>query len=79
MGLALDEPDSNCSKFTSNGITVYMHPDLTEQLKPFGDVVIDFVDYGPEQRGFMISTSVKPEGRDCAGGCGSGCGEETDQ
>jgi hypothetical protein len=56
-----------------------MHPDLTEQLKPFGDVLIDFVDGGPEQRGFMISTSAKPEGRDCAGGCGSGCGDPDGQ
>lgn len=76
LGLALDEPDGTSAKFTSNGIDVYMHPDLREQLKPFGEVVIDFVDYGPDQRGFMISTSVKPAGRDCAGGCGGGCAED---
>jgi hypothetical protein len=77
--LALDEPDSSSTLFTSNGINVYMHSDLTEQLKPFGDILIDYVDYGPEQRGFMISTSAKPEGRDCAGSCGGGCGDESDR
>ena len=56
-----------------------MHPDLTEQLKPFGDILIDYVDYGPDQRGFMISTSAKSEGRDCAGSCGGGCGDESDR
>jgi len=63
--------------FMADGISVYMAPDLVEQLKPLGGVVIDFVDYGPDQRGFTITTKVKPGGGDCSSGCGSGgCGEE---
>ncbi len=77
MGLALDEPDESFTAFTSNGIQVYMHPTLVAQLEPMGGVVIDFVDYGPEQRGFMINTKIKPNSSDCASGCGSGGCSET--
>jgi len=79
LGLALDEPDATFSTFTSNNIDVLMHPDLVEQLKQFGGVVIDFIDNGPEQRGFTISTKVKPSGEDCSG-CSSAsdhCGDES--
>lgn len=54
-----------------------MHPDLVEQLKPLGGVVIDFVDNGPQQRGFTINTKIKPGAADCSG-CGdgdTGCGD----
>ena len=65
--------------FMADGISVYMAPDLAEQLKPLGGVVIDFVDHGPDQRGFTITTKVKAGGGDCASGCGSGgCGEESE-
>ncbi len=55
-----------------------MHPDLVEQLRPMGGVVIDFVDNGPDQRGFTISTKVKAAGADC-GSCGTdgGCGDDS--
>lgn len=78
MGLALDEPDDSLSTFNHNGIDVHMHPDLAEQLKQFGGVVIDFIDNGPQQRGFTITTKVRTQA-DCSSGCGSsGCegGEE---
>jgi Fe-S cluster assembly iron-binding protein IscA len=79
LGLALDEPDNNYSVFKSNGIDVYIHPDLAGQLKPFGGVTIDFVDNGPDQRGFVVDTKVKPQGLDCSQGCGeSGCPEKSD-
>ena len=55
-----------------------MHPDLAEQLKPFGGVVIDYIDNGPHQRGFTISTKTKPAGADCSS-CGSAsdhCGDD---
>jgi hypothetical protein len=50
---------------------VHIHPDLADQLKPLGGVDIDFIDNGPQQRGFMIRTKSRPEGADCSG-CGSG-------
>ncbi|MEZ5359184.1 MAG: hypothetical protein R3F48_10185 [Candidatus Zixiibacteriota bacterium] len=55
-----------------------MHPSLVDQLQQFGGVMIDFIDNGPNQRGFTISTKTKPEGMDC-GSCGTGdhgCGSE---
>lgn len=48
-----------------------MHPSLVDQLQQFGGVVIDFIDNGPSQRGFTISTKIKPEGLNC-GSCSSG-------
>jgi hypothetical protein len=77
--LALDEPNETFSTFKSNNIDVSMHPDLAEQLKPFGGVAIDYIDNGPHQRGFTISTKIKPTGADCSGchpDSGSGCGDE---
>jgi len=63
------------NSYESQGIQVYMHPGLVEQLEPLGGVVIDFVDNGPQQRGFMISTKDKPAGSCSSEGCGSeGCG-----
>jgi Fe-S cluster assembly iron-binding protein IscA len=80
LGLALDEPDETCSAYESNGISVYMHPALIEHLEPLGGVIIDFIDNGPDQRGFTISTRIKPESS-CGGSCSShGCGDsETHQ
>jgi hypothetical protein len=77
LGLALDEPNETFGTYTSNNIDVQMHPDLVKQLEPLGGVVIDFIDNGPQQRGFTINTKTKPEGADCSG-CGTdsdGCGE----
>lgn len=75
LGLALDEPDETCSLFESNGISVYMHPALVEHLESLGGVMIDYIDNGPDQRGFTITTKIKPEST-CGGGCGShSCGE----
>jgi len=48
-----------------------MHPALAEQLQPFGGIIIDYVDHGPDQRGFTIGMKNKPTGVDC-GGCPSG-------
>ena len=55
-----------------------IHPDLDEQLKPFGGVAIDYVDNGPQQQGFTIRTASRPEGGGCSS-CGSaegGCGDD---
>ena len=72
LGLALDEPDQNYTLYQSQGIDVYIHPDLDGQLQPFGGVLIDFVDNGPAQRGFVVGTKIKPHGLDCSKGCGEG-------
>ena len=58
-----------------------MHASLADQLQQFGGVVIDFIDNGPENRGFTISTKTKPAGMDCgSGSCGSGgCSGESDE
>lgn len=75
LGLALDEPDETCSSFESNGISVFMHPALVEHLEPLGGVIIDYIDNGPEQHGFTITTKIKPESS-CGGGCEShACGD----
>ena len=80
LGLALDEPDNGYSQYQSSGIDVFMHPDLVNQMQPFGGVLIDFVDDGPQQRGFVVGTKNKPQGMDCSKGCGeSGCGSESEQ
>jgi len=55
-----------------------MHPELAEKLKPLGGVAIDYIDNGPEQRGFMITPASKSQGMDCSG-CGTsagGCGDD---
>ena len=76
LGLALDEPDDTCSSFESNGITVYMPTALVEHLEPLGGVIIDYIDHGADQKGFVISTKIKPASS-CGGGCGThGCGEQ---
>ncbi|MCK5126756.1 MAG: hypothetical protein KAR42_10920 [candidate division Zixibacteria bacterium] len=67
------------NSFNSQGIDVFMHQSLVDQLQQFGGVLIDFVDNGSDQRGFTISTKNKPDGLDC-GSCGTaegGCGSET--
>lgn len=79
--MALDEPNASFSTFTSNEIDVQIHPDLAEQLKPFGGIAIDYIDNGPQQRGFTISTKIKPHGADCSGCApdGGGCGDDTER
>jgi len=78
LGLALDEPDSSFYVSESNGIKVYIQPTLSEQLKLMGGVIIDFIDEGPDQRGFVVNTRMKSGHSDCSsGGCGGkGCHEE---
>jgi hypothetical protein len=78
LGLALDEPNDEFTTYQSNNIDVGIHPQLDEQLKPLGGVVIDYIDNGPQQRGFTVSTKSKPDGMDCSS-CGTGsstCGDE---
>jgi hypothetical protein len=70
--LALDEPKDSYSTFSSNSIDVSIDPKLAKQLEPMGGVIIDFVDNGPKQRGFTVSTKNKPKGLDCTEGCGPG-------
>ena len=76
--MALDEPNQSYRQYTSNNIDVQIHPDLDEQLKPLGGVAIDYVDNGPQQKGFTIRTVSRPEGEGCSGcnSAESGCGEE---
>lgn len=76
--MALDEPNAEFVTYNANHIDVQMHPELAEKLKPLGGVAIDYIDNGPEQKGFMITTAAKSQGMDCSG-CGSdtgGCGDE---
>jgi len=75
LGLAVDEPDDSYSIYESNGIQIHIHTDIAEQLKPLGGVVVDFIDNGPDQRGFLVGTKIKPQGFECTGTCGEGyCG-----
>ncbi len=78
LGLALDEPTDDCSVFEVNKLKIYMQAGLTDQLEQFGGVQIDFIDEGPDRRGFTITTQNKPGGggSDCSSGCSSsGCGD----
>ena len=76
--MALDEPNAGFATYSANNIDVQMHPELAEKLKPLGGVAIDYIDNGPEQRGFMITPASKSQGMDCSG-CGTsagGCGDD---
>jgi Fe-S cluster assembly iron-binding protein IscA len=74
LGLALGEPDDSHSIYESNGIQVHINTDLAERLKPLGGVVVDFIDNDADQQGFLVETKTKPQGFQCTGTCGEGCG-----
>ncbi|MEE9441844.1 MAG: hypothetical protein V3V99_04180 [candidate division Zixibacteria bacterium] len=77
--MALDEPEEGLTNFNSKGIEVFMHSALADQLQQFGGVSIDFIDEGPDRRGFVIATNNKPAGHDCKGcNTDSGCSSEED-
>jgi hypothetical protein len=78
LGLALDEPEEGLTNFNSNGIEVFMHPGLVDQLQQFGGVAIDFIDEGPDRKGFVVATKDKPAGHDCKG-CNTDSGCESEQ
>lgn len=77
LGLALDEPTDDCSVFEVNNLKVYMQAGLSDQMEQFGGVTIDFIDDGPQRRGFTVSTQNRPGDSDCSSGCPpSGCGDK---
>jgi hypothetical protein len=72
LGLALDEPDDSAASWQSNGVTIRMDQELARQLEQYGDVNIDYVDHGEQQRGFLITLSGMQHDGCGEHGCGSG-------
>lgn len=77
LGLALEEPNDDCSVFEVKSLSIYMIAGLSDQLEQFGGVAIDFIDDGPQHCGFTVAPQTKPGGSDCSSGCpSSGCGDK---
>ncbi|MBD3234895.1 MAG: hypothetical protein GF315_14320 [candidate division Zixibacteria bacterium] len=55
MGMALDESKEGLKELESNGITAYIDPVLYEQVKPAGDIKIEYVDDPLRGKGFQIN------------------------
>ena len=46
LGMTLEESIDDMIKYSSNSIDAYMEPKLSEYLKQFGKIVIDFMNTG---------------------------------
>jgi hypothetical protein len=54
MGLALDEPKTDDEKFEVKGLSFVMAKDVTETVKSYGNVTIDYQDRPFFMKGFQV-------------------------